>query len=210
MLLTVAAIISSLVISVAPSADDARATDIDAIRLAQAGDAPDAGKRASGETKRAHTAYDFTLTAINGAPMPLSKYEGKAILLVNTASLCGYTDQYGGLQALYETYSKRGLVVIAAPSNDFGGQEPGAEAEIKAFCEVNFGVRFPLAEKVTVTGATAHPVYLWAREALGAENAPRWNFHKYLIGRDGALIAAFPSNVTPMSRTLRDAVEAAL
>ncbi|MGF1543192.1 MAG: glutathione peroxidase [Parvularculaceae bacterium] len=159
------------------------------------------------ETRDAH---DFEFVAIDGAPLPMDRFAGKAVLVVNTASLCGFTDQYGGLQTLYETYADEGLVVLGAPSNDFGGQEPGANGEIKEFCEANFNVRFPLTEKIAVRGAGAHPFYAWAAAALGPENAPKWNFHKYLVGPDGALIEAFPSSVEPMSARLTGAVEKAL
>ncbi len=174
--------------------------------------APAAANGPGGQAARevAAGAHAFSFTSIAGEPMPLATFAGKAALVVNTASLCGYTDQYGGLQALYERYEARGFVIIAAPSNDFGGQEPGAEADIKKFCETNFNVRFPLTEKVAVRGDAAHPFYQWAAVELGPENAPKWNFHKYLVGPDGALIAAFPSSVEPMSKTLTDAVEAAL
>ncbi|MEO1015140.1 MAG: glutathione peroxidase [Pseudomonadota bacterium] len=162
------------------------------------------------ETHAVESAHDFTLTAIDGAPMPLKGFAGKTLLVVNTASLCGYTDQYGGLQALYATYQDRGLVVIGVPSNDFGGQEPGKAGEIKDFCETNFNVRFPLADKTVVRGEGAHPFYAWARETLGPDNAPKWNFHKYLVGPDGALLAGFPSSVEPTSARLKDAIERAL
>ncbi|MEO0398071.1 MAG: glutathione peroxidase [Pseudomonadota bacterium] len=156
------------------------------------------------------SAHDFSFISIDGAPMPLSRFAGQPVLIVNTASLCGFTKQYAGLQSLYETYADKGLIVLGVPSNDFGGQEPGANAEIKGFCEANFNIRFPLTEKTTVTGANAHPFYRWARETLGAEAAPKWNFHKYLIGPDGALIAAFDSATTPQSNRITDAVDAAV
>jgi len=156
------------------------------------------------------SAHDIAFTAIDGAPMPLSDHRGEVLLVVNTASFCGYTRQYGGLQALYETYADEGLVVIGAPANDFGGQEPGSETEIKKFCETNFDVRFPLTEKVTTVGADAHPFYQWTAQALGDAGVPKWNFHKILIGRDGRAIEGFPSAVEPDSERLAAAVEAAL
>lgn len=157
----------------------------------------------------AETAFDHELQSIDGKPMPLSQWRGKVLLIVNTASFCGYTRQYEGLQALWEKYEKKGLVVVGVPSNDFGGQEPKAESEIAEFCKGAFNVSFPLTAKQFVKGENAHPFYKWARVALrGAE--PRWNFHKYLVGRDGRLIAGYPSATEPQSPTLISAVEAAL
>lgn len=156
------------------------------------------------------TAHAFSFEAIDGGPLPLSTFAGKTVLVVNTASMCGFTRQYQGLQDLYEAYRDKGFVVLGAPSNDFGGQEPGKEADIKKFCEVNFNVNFPLTEKVAVRGASAHPFYVWARETLGVANAPSWNFHKYLVGPDGRLIAAFASGEEPTGETIRAAVEAAI
>ncbi|HYC04652.1 MAG TPA: glutathione peroxidase [Azospirillaceae bacterium] len=152
-------------------------------------------------------AHDFRFTAIEGGELPLSGYKGKAVLVVNTASLCGYTPQYKGLQALWERYQDKGLVVLGVPANDFGGQEPGSEKEIKEFCEVNFAVDFPMTTKEPVTGPQAHPFYKWAAAEKGA---PKWNFHKYLLDAQGNLVAAFPSKVAPDSPELTKAVEAAL
>lgn len=165
---------------------------------------------AADDAAPAPSAYDFEFVAIDGEPMPLSLYEGKALLVVNTASLCGFTKQYDGLQKLYETYEEDGLVVIGAPSNDFGGQEPGSAEEIKEFCETNFNIRFPLTDKVVVKGESAHPFYQWARATLGEGAEPKWNFHKILVKPDGSLAAYFPSKVEPMSDELRGAVETAL
>lgn len=156
------------------------------------------------------TAHDFTFTAIEGGELPLSQYAGKAVLVVNTASFCGFTHQYSDLQAVWEKYRDRGLVVLGVPSNDFGSQEPGSETEIKRFCEVNFSVDFPLTEKEVVKGDGAHPFYVWARQALGAKAAPRWNFHKYLVGPDGKLVAWFPTAVSPSSQRVTRAIEAQL
>ena len=156
------------------------------------------------------TAHDFDLTAIDGAPMPMADYRGKAVLLVNTASFCGFTPQYSGLQALWERYRDRGLVVLGVPSNDFGQQEPGSAAEIKDFCETNFDVDFPLAGKQVVKGADAHPLYRWIVAELGAAAAPKWNFHKYLIDPQGRLAGAWPSAVEPGSAEIASALEAVL
>ncbi|WP_306251397.1 glutathione peroxidase [Parvularcula sp. IMCC14364] len=152
-------------------------------------------------------AYGFSFVSLYGEDMPLAQYEGKVLLLVNTASRCGFTHQYDALQTLWETYQDDGLVVIGIPSNDFGGQEPGSEQEIKKFCEANFGINFPMTEKTVVTGSNAHPFYQWISSQKGA---PRWNFHKYLIGRDGHPVEAFTSSVEPMSETLTGAIEALL
>ena len=156
------------------------------------------------------SAHQFTFTAIDGAPLPLASFAGKAVLVVNTASLCGFTRQYGDLQAVWDQFRDRGLVVLGVPSNDFGGQEPGSDEEIKTFCEVNFGVDFPLTSKERVKGEMAHPFYRWAAEQLGAEARPRWNFHKYLVAPDGRLVAWFPTSTSPRSGTLQTTIEAAL
>jgi glutathione peroxidase len=159
------------------------------------------------EAEQKGSAYDFTFTSIDGKPMPLSAYKGKTLLVVNTASFCGFTQQYKGLQALYEKYEAKGLVVVGVPSNDFGGQEPGSTKEIKDFCEGAFGITFPLTEKVPVTGASAHPFYKWVVETLGAKSAPGWNFHKYLVARDGRVVKSFYSGYAPDSQELVAAVE---
>ena len=155
-------------------------------------------------------AHDFTFTGIGGEQLPLNRFKGKPVLVVNTASECGFTPQYAGLQKLWQRYKDRGLVVLGVPSNDFGGQEPGDESEIAAFCTKNYGVDFPLTTKVDVVGAKAHPFYKWLAAELGDAGKPRWNFHKYLIGPDGAIAGVFPSKVAPDSLELGTAIEAAL
>jgi len=170
--------------------------------LAAEGLAADAG------TAPARTAWDFSFTSIDGKPMPLSDFRGQVLLVVNTASFCGFTKQYEALQSLNAKYEAQGFKVIGVPSNDFGGQEPKAAGEIKDFCEGMFGVTFPLTDKNVVTGDAAHPFYAWAREDLGWLNAPKWNFHKYLVGRDGKLVTSFFSMTTPDSEKLVRAVEA--
>ena len=155
-------------------------------------------------------AYDFSFEAIEGGAMPLAQWRGKVLLVVNTASFCGYTPQYEGLQALWQRYSARGLVLIGVPSNDFGGQEPNSEAEILGFCKGAYNVTFPLTSKQVVSGREAHPFYRWAADRLGTGAVPKWNFHKYLVGRDGTLIGAFPTRVTPQAPELIQAIEAAL
>ncbi|MGB1876707.1 MAG: glutathione peroxidase [Rhodospirillaceae bacterium] len=165
---------------------------------------------AGGNQAMAETAHDFSFDSIDGGALPLSQYEGKAVLVVNTASFCGYTPQYEGLQSLWSEYKDKGLVVLGVPSNDFGAQEPGTAEEIKDFCEANFDVDFPLTAKEVVKGGGAHSFYKWAAAEKGAENAPRWNFHKYLVAPNGSLVNAFPSRVEPMSKELVSAVEAVL
>lgn len=155
--------------------------------------------------------HDFTVQSIDYTDMPLAQYEGKAVLLVNTASFCGFTPQYEGLQALWSEYKEKGLVVLGVPANDFGDQEPGDEGNIKQFCEVNFQVDFPMTKKMVVKGGEGNaPVYDWLAEELGEESRPRWNFHKYLVGKDGEPVAYFPSQVTPESTELRSAIDSAL
>lgn len=156
------------------------------------------------------TAYSFTFPAIDGGTIALSDFAGKAVLVVNTASLCGFTKQYEGLQSLWEAYQGQGLVVLGVPCNDFGGQEPGSEAQIQDFCATTFRVSFPMTSKQAVSGDDAHPFYRWARETLGVIAAPKWNFHKYLIGKDGQLVDWFSSVTDPMSDKVRAAVEKAL
>ena len=143
------------------------------------------------------TAHDFTLTAIDGTPLPLAQFAGKVLLVVNTASECGYTPQYEGLEALWQAYRGKGLVIVGVPSNDFGGQEPGTAEQIANFCKVNYGVTFPLADKTVVKGKGADPFYVWAGAQAGEGGAPKWNFHKYLLDEEGRLLAAFMSSVSP-------------
>jgi glutathione peroxidase len=155
-------------------------------------------------------AYEFSFTTIDGAPMPLAAYRGKVMLVVNTASYCGLTPQYEGLEALHRRFGPHGLVVIGVPANDFGMQEPGTEDEIKSFCTTKFAVDFPMTAKERVIGAQSHPFYQWAAAKLGDEAAPKWNFHKYLVGRDGEFVSSFGSRVDPNAPDLVAAVEAAL
>lgn len=156
------------------------------------------------------SAHDYAFTAIDGKPMKMSDFKGKAVLVVNTASECGLTPQYAGLQSLYDRYKAKGLVVLGVPSNDFGGQEPGSEAEIRSFCATNYKVSFPLAAKNKVIGGEAHPLYRWVVDEAGEAAAPKWNFHKYLIGKDGALAGTFGSRTAPDAPEVVDAIEAAL
>jgi len=150
-----------------------------------------------------------SLESIGGGPLPTADYKGSVILLVNTASQCGFTGQYAGLEALWRRYKDQGLIVLGVPSNDFGGQEPGSNAEIKRFCEASFDVTFPLADKQVVSGPSAHPLYRWAAAQTGTLGTPNWNFHKILIGRDGQIIDWF-SAAGGMGPKLDRAIEAAL
>jgi glutathione peroxidase len=156
------------------------------------------------------TAHAFTLPSIGGGEIRLEDFAGQAVLLVNTASECGFTPQYRDLEALWRERKGKGLVVLGVPSNDFGAQEPGADDAVRAFCENNYGVTFPLAGKQTVIGAGAHPLYRWIATELGEGAAPKWNFHKYLIGPDGEIAGAWPSKVGPKSAEIATAIDAAL
>jgi glutathione peroxidase len=151
--------------------------------------------------------HDFSVTKIDGQPQPLSAYRGQVALVVNTASACGFTPQYAGLEELWRAYRDKGFVVLGFPSNDFGAQEPGAEAEIQTFCSRNYGVTFPLFSKVQTKGTGQAPLYTFLAAKTGA---PQWNFHKYLVGKDGEVVAAFASGVTPDDPKLRAAIDKAL
>jgi len=156
-------------------------------------------------------AYDFSFTTlVGGQPLPLSDFKGKVILVVNTASQCGFTGQYDGLEKLYEQYKDQGLVIVGVPSNDFGKQEPGTNEEISHFCKLNYGVSFPMASKEDVIGDDAHPFYKWANDKVGFLGRPKWNFHKYLIDRSGNLVTYFHSTTKPADADLIEAIEANL
>lgn len=157
------------------------------------------------ETQGAH---DFAFTSIEGEPLPMADFAGKAVLLVNTASRCGFTYQYEALQALWSDYRDKGLVVLGVPSNDFANQEPGSNEEIKQFCEVNFAIDFPMTEKEKVTGNGAHPLYRWIAAELGEQ--PSWNFHKFLITPRGAVVEAWSARTEPTAPPLLAAIEAVL
>jgi len=151
--------------------------------------------------------FDLQARTLDGKPQPFSAFKGKVALVVNVASECGYTPQYQGLQSLAEQYGKKGLLVLGFPSNEFGGQEPGSSEEIAQFCSSRFHVTFPMFEKVKTKGPEQSPVYafLTAREA-----PPKWNFHKYLVGKDGQVVKSFGSGVDPGSAELKGAIDAAL
>lgn len=155
------------------------------------------------------SAYAFSFPALSGDDIRLAAFTGQPLLVVNTASLCGYTPQYAGLQEIWTEFRARGLTVIGVPSNDFGGQEPGGSSEIAETAHHQYGVTFPVTAKAVVTGAKAHPFYKWAAEARPRE-VPRWNFHKYLIGRDGYIAEVFPSAVEPADTRIKTAIARAL
>ena len=161
-----------------------------------------------GNAMAGQNAYNFSFHTLEGNhPLPLADYRGKVILVVNTASKCGFTPQYAGLEKLYLRYKSRGLVIVGVPSNDFLNQEPGDATQIAHFCKLNYGVTFPMAAKVHVRGDDADPFYKWAYAMLGFGTGPKWNFHKYLIARDGTLVDYFNSTTAPDSQSLVDAVE---
>jgi glutathione peroxidase len=155
------------------------------------------------------TALAFSFQRIDGGEIRLRELAGRPFMVVNTASRCGFTGQYAGLQQLWSRYRARGLTVIGVPANDFAGQEPGSNEEILGFCSQTYGVTFPLAAKATVVGEAAHPFYRWAAQQRPADR-PRWNFHKYLIGRDGRIAAVFPTSTQPTDPQVIAAVERAL
>jgi len=152
------------------------------------------------------TAHDFSFENIEGGPLNLADYAGQPVLLVNTASMCGFTPQYEALQALWSRYRDRGLVVLGVPSDDFGGQEYDSSAEIKQFCEINYGITFPMTDKVRVKGDDAHPYYQWVA-AQGRMKLPRWNFYKHVIDADGNLVEWFASTTSPDSSKVINAIE---
>lgn len=155
--------------------------------------------------------FDFEATSIDGRPVRLADYRGQVLLIVNTASQCGFTPQFAGLEALWQAYRDRGLVVLGFPSNEFGGQDPGSNEQIASFCSLNYGVQFPMMAKVKVNGAEAHPLYKWlTAEAPGllGTKAIKWNFTKFLVGRDGRVIRRYAPTDKPES--LKSDIEAAL
>jgi glutathione peroxidase len=166
------------------------------------------GAQAQGAMSRI-TAYAFSFRALDGGDISLADYTGRPLLIVNTASLCGYTPQYAGLQELWTEFHARGLMIIGVPSNDFGGQEPGGSSEIAETAQHQYGVTFPIAAKAVVNGPDAHPFYKWAAAAR-PKDVPRWNFHKYLIGHDGYIAEVFTSAVEPSDTRVKTAIARAL
>ena len=157
-----------------------------------------------------NSAHKFSFESIDGPLINLNDFKGHVILIINTASRCGFTRQYADMQNLWNTFKGKGFLLLGVPSNDFGGQEPGSEAQIKEFCQINFGVDFPLSKKEHVTGKNSHPFYKWAAEEVGIIGKPRWNFHKYLIGGDGKLIDWFSSPTSLLSNKVTNAIKSAL
>ena len=159
------------------------------------------------EAKYKKLFFDLNIKSIDSKVINLSKYRGKTVLLVNVASNCGFTKQYSGLQTLYEKYKEKNFVVLGVPSNQFGGQEPGSNDEIKKFCETNFNITFPIMDKVEVKGNNAHIIYKWAKENHGNSAVPKWNFHKILINKEGKVHDTFGSFTAPLSDKIKKQIE---
>ena len=159
------------------------------------------------EAKYEKLFFDLSIKDINNEILNLSEFKGKTILLVNVASKCGFTKQYTGLQTLYDKYKNKGLIVLGIPSNQFGGQEPGSNDEIKNFCETNFNITFPITDKVDVKGNNAHEIYKWAKDNFGNSTVPKWNFHKILINKDGKIHDTFSSFTEPLSNKIIKQIE---
>ena len=153
-------------------------------------------------SENSNTLFDFKINSISGNELNLYDFKGQTLLLVNVASNCGFTKQYDDLQKLYDNYKDKGFVVLGVPSNQFGGQEPGKNSDIKDFCETNFNITFPMTSKYDVKGDNAHPIYQWAKETYGNSTIPKWNFHKILINKDGKVEDTYASFTTPMSKKI--------
>jgi glutathione peroxidase len=153
------------------------------------------------------SAYDFEFVSIDGLPMKLADYKNKVLLVVNTASHCGFTGQYSDLQTLWSTYREKGLVVVGVPSGDFGSQEFGSNKKVKEFCSVNFNINFPMTAISRVTGNKAHPFFTWAVDNVGVIGTPRWNFHKFLIDPEGRVADWFSSTTRPLAGKITKAIE---
>ena len=145
-------------------------------------------------------AYDFSFNDIDGSKLSLSEFQNKVIIVVNVASQCGFTSQYEDMQKIWDSYQKKGVIMIGVPTNDFGNQEPGTNKEIKNFCEAKFGITFPITEKIVVKGDDAHPFYKWAKENHGKAAIPKWNFHKIIIDKNGKIYDTFASITNPTSK----------
>ena len=152
-------------------------------------------------------AYEFNFENLNGNQLNLAEYKNKIMVIINVASQCGFTGQYEDMQNIWNKYKDKGVVIIGVPSNDFGGQEPGNNTEIKNFCEAKFGITFPMSEKVIVKGNDAHPFYIWAKKNHGKSAVPKWNFHKIIIGRDGKIFDTFSSMTNPSSKKFVNVLE---
>ena len=162
------------------------------------------------EAKYEKIFFDLKIKSINGEEINLSKFKNKTILVVNVASNCGFTKQYASLQKLYDKYRDKGLVVIGIPTNQFGGQEPGTNEEIKNFCETNFNITFPITDKVDVKGDNLHEIYNWAKNNYGKSTIPKWNFHKILINKNGKIQKTFNSFIDPLSSKITKEIETIL
>ena len=162
------------------------------------------------EAKYERLFFDLNIKSIDNKVINLSKFKGKSVLLVNVASKCGFTKQYTDLQKLYDIYKDKGFSVLAVPTNQFGGQEPGSNSEIKNFCETNFNITFPITNKVDVKGDNAHSLYKWAKENHGSSTVPKWNFHKILINKEGKIQDTFNSFITPLSDKIIKQIELTL
>lgn len=163
----------------------------------------------SQHNERTETIYEYELKSIKGENISLEQYKGDVLLIANTASECGYTPQYKGLQALHDSYSDKGFNVLGFPANNFGGQEPGSDDEIKTFCEINYGVNFPLFSKISVKGDDIHPLFEYLTKAPNSDFTGEigWNFEKFLVDRNGNLVRRFKSNVTPESDEIKLAIQ---
>jgi len=159
------------------------------------------------EAKYKKIFFDLSIKNINNDLINLSEFKGKTVLLVNVASKCGFTKQYTDLQTLYDKYKEKNFIILAIPSNQFGGQEPGSNSEIKDFCETNFNITFPIMDKVDVKGENAHILYKWAKENYGNSTIPKWNFHKILINKDGKIEETFNSFTSPISKKITNVLE---
>ena len=161
----------------------------------------------NGSSENMKNFFDFKINSIDGNEIDLSSYKGKTILLVNVASNCGFTKQYNDLQSLYDNYQDKGLIILGVPSNQFGGQEPLSENQIKDFCETNFNISFPMTSKYNVKGDDAHPIYIWAKETFGRSTVPKWNFHKILVNKEGKVSDTFASFTSPTSKKIVKKIE---
>ncbi|CAN5781402.1 hypothetical protein BH11MYX4_BH11MYX4_13250 [soil metagenome] len=206
--LTRSSLLVLLLVTAACNPSPTAAKDNPPLATVASAPSPTAAAAASGKPMTA-SVHEFTLDTIDGTPRSLGDFRGKVLLLVNTASECGYTPQYQGLEKLHTTYGARGFSVVGFPSNDFGGQEPGSNKEIKAFCTAKFGVTFPMFAKIPVKGPAKHPLYAMLVQTPPAGEV-KWNFNKFLVGKDGKVIARFDSDVTPESPELASAIEKAL
>ena len=152
-------------------------------------------------------AYDFDFKDLDGSQLALKQYKNKVIVVINVASQCGFTNQYEDMQKIWEKYQNKGLIILAVPSNDFGGQEPGNNTEIKIFCESKFGITFPITEKTSVKGKNAHPFYAWAKNNYGKSAIPKWNFYKIVINKKGKISTTFSSMTNPSSKKFIKTIE---